>query len=191
MTQVLCAASLKAEWTSKEVVPDVIDDAPPDKLEIEYSGTSVKEGCTVTPKEAKDPPSICWEVKDKTFYTLCMIDLDVPCRNNPVSRELCHWLVVNIPEENIEDGDTLVEYIGPAPPKGNGFHRFVFLLYKQPDEIDCSGERTISNTCAEGRLAFCITSFAKKYKLGEPIRGNFFQAEYDSQVRVVRQQMGF
>ncbi len=45
-----------------------------------------------------------------------------------------HWMVTNIPEGDISKGEEVVEYMGPAPPKG--LHRYVFLLFKHPPEID-------------------------------------------------------
>lgn len=46
-------------------------------------------------------------------------------------KEYVHWFVANIPGKQIEKGDTLVEYLQPFPPKGTGFHRYVFVLYQQ------------------------------------------------------------
>lgn len=44
----------------------------------------------------------------------------------------------NIPGNNIEKGETLVEYLQPFPPKGTGYHRHIFVLYKQDKKIDFS-----------------------------------------------------
>lgn len=44
----------------------------------------------------------------------------------------------NIPGNKIENGETIIEYLQPFPPKGTGYHRFVFILYKQDKKIDFS-----------------------------------------------------
>jgi len=52
--------------------------------------------------------------------------------------------VGNIPEENIAKGEVLAEYVGPAPPKNTGKHRYVFLLYKQNQGAITFDERRLS-----------------------------------------------
>lgn len=37
----------------------------------------------------------------------------------------------NIPDGNVSKGETIVPYLQPIPPKGTGYHRFIFVLYKQ------------------------------------------------------------
>jgi hypothetical protein len=36
----------------------------------------------------------------------------------------------------VKNGDELFEYTGPAPPKGSGTHRYIFLLFEQPERIN-------------------------------------------------------
>lgn len=40
---------------------------------------------------------------------------------------------MNIPESDVSKGDEVVEYIGAGPPKGTGIHRYIYLIYKQPN----------------------------------------------------------
>lgn len=42
----------------------------------------------------------------------------------------------NIPNDDVSKGETIVPYLQPFPPKGTGFHRHVFVLYKQNKKID-------------------------------------------------------
>ncbi|RZC43038.1 PBP domain containing protein [Asbolus verrucosus] len=172
------------------VVPDVIDVVPKHVTEIVYpKGVKVELGNTLTPTQVKDPPSLKWNVEDDAFYTLCMTDPDAPSRKTPKFREWHHWLVVNIPGSNIDQGEVLSGYIGAGPPKGTGLHRYVFVIYKQDGKISCSEKRLSSNS-GDDRGKFCIRKFAAKYKLGNPISANFFQAEWDNYVPTLYKQLG-
>lgn len=62
-----------------------------------------------------------------------MTDPDAPSRAQPTYRECRHWTVMNIPESSIENGDEVIEYIGSGAPKNTDFHRYIFLVYKQPN----------------------------------------------------------
>ena len=140
-------------------------------------------GNELTPTSVKDEPKLEWPVEDGALYTLCMTDPDAPTK----FREVKHWLVVNIPGLDINNGQTLAEYIGSGPPKDTGLHRYIFLVYKQQTNIEIS-ETPISNRSREGRLSFKIGDFAKKYNLGEPIAGNFYLAQYDDYVPILHAQ---
>ena len=59
----------------------------------------------------------------KVFYT----DPDAPSRCNPKFAQWRHWLVVNIPGTDVTQGETITAYVGAAPPKGTGLHRYIIL----------------------------------------------------------------
>lgn len=44
----------------------------------------------------------------------------------------------NIPGGEVEKGEELIDYLRPIPFNGSGFHRYVFVLYKQRNKIDFS-----------------------------------------------------
>ena len=48
------------------------------------------------------------------------VDPDAPSRKDPKFREWHHWLVANIPGNDIQSGEVLSEYVGSGPPKGSG-----------------------------------------------------------------------
>ncbi|GAB0092410.1 Phosphatidylethanolamine-binding protein [Sergentomyia squamirostris] len=171
------------------VVPDVISSAPKDVLKVSYpSGVVVNEGNELTPTQVKDIPKVEWDSDSGTFWTLCMTDPDAPSRKEPTYREWHHWLVGNIPGNNITQGETLSEYVGSGPPEGTGLHRYVFLLYKQNGKLDFSEPR-LKNTSADNRGCFSIKNFAEKYKL-ELVAGNLYQAEWDDYVPLLYKQLG-
>ncbi|KAF5286221.1 hypothetical protein FQR65_LT02233 [Abscondita terminalis] len=178
------------QMEKESVVPDVIDVAPKELAEVNYpSGVAVKEGNELTPTQVKDIPTVKWTADPNSFYTLCMTDPDAPSRNKPEFREWHHWLVGNIPGGDISKGETLSEYVGSGPPPGTGLHRYVFLIYKQPDALTFD-EKRLTNRSGDNRGKFSIRKFAEKYKLGNPIAGNFYQAEYDDYVPKLYKQLG-
>ncbi|ODM89618.1 Phosphatidylethanolamine-binding protein F40A3.3, partial [Orchesella cincta] len=173
----------------EQIVPDVLDVIPKAVLEVKYGNLEVKLGNILTPTEVKSPPNIIWNVDSKKLYLLCMIDPDGPSRKEPKFREFHHWLVGNIPGTEIAKGDTLTEYVGSGPPPGTGLHRYVILIYEQPGKLTFD-EKRISNRSGDGRGGLSIRKFAKKYNLGYPIAGNFFQAEWDDYVPKLYEQLG-
>lgn len=128
---------------------------------------------------------------------------------NPELREWHHWLVGNIPGNDVEKGDILSEYIGAAPPAGTGrlnytslmrqyetilnlfigLHRYVFLVFKQKDKIEFTQDHLSSNS-SDRRAHFSVRKFVFRNKLEGPIAGNFFQAQWDNYVALVNQQLG-
>lgn len=172
-----------------KVFPDVIDTVPPELADIAYpNGIKVKIGDELKPQQVREAPIIKWTANDNELYTLCLTDPDAPSRINPIYREWHHWLVGNIPGNSIENGHTLTEYVGAGPPKGTGLHRYVFLVFKQKGKVEFSEQR-LKNTQAAFRKNFSVRNFAHKYKLGQPIAGNFFQAQYDNYVPVLYTQL--
>lgn len=160
-------------------------------MQITYdNGILADKGVELTPTQVKNQPKVEWQAEAGTYYTLIMTDPDAPSRKEPTIREWHHWLVVNIPGDNIKKGEVLSAYVGSGPPKDSGLHRYTFILYKQPKKLEFD-EKRLSNTEAMGREKFSTRNFAKKYGLGTPIAGNFYQAKYDAYVDVVHKQLGF
>ncbi|KAF7279648.1 hypothetical protein GWI33_006880 [Rhynchophorus ferrugineus] len=174
----------------EKVVPDVIDQTPKAVAEVAFKGgVKANMGNVLTPTQVKDAPTIQWPVEPDSLYTLCMTDPDAPSRTNPKFREWQHWLVGNIPGNEISKGDVLSAYVGAGPPKGSGLHRYVILIYKQKGKISFS-EPKIPNTSGDGRPKFSIKKLAEKYDFDGPIAGNFFQAEWDDYVPKLYKQLG-
>lgn len=98
-------------------------------------------------------------------------------------------MVGNIPGGNIDAGETLSAYVGAGPPQGTGLHRYVFLIYKQNEKLNFDEPR-LTNTSGENRGGFSISKFAQKYKLGNPVAGNFYQAQWDDYVPILYKQLG-
>uniref|UniRef100_A0A914PSY0 Uncharacterized protein n=1 Tax=Panagrolaimus davidi TaxID=227884 RepID=A0A914PSY0_9BILA len=159
--------SVSNSFSHNEIVPDVIPTTPEQILTVIYENdVKVEFGNTLTPTQVKDlPKHIEWNADKNAFYTLIMTDPDAPSRKNPQERECMHWLVINIPGNDLAAGHTLTEFVGSGPPRGTGLHRYVFLVYKQPQKLSETIQKRISNTCIEGRTKWRATKFAETYHL--------------------------
>lgn len=148
-------------------------------------------GNELVPEHVKDLPTVEYKEADpNAFYTLIMTDPDAPSRAEPTFREWHHWIVGNIPGNNLNSGDTLSEFISSAPPKGSGLHRYVYLLFKQEQgKIDYSDRPHLIGTSAKNRGKFSTKDFVSKYKLGKPVAGNLYQAEWDEYVPKVYEKL--
>lgn len=159
-------------------------------VKVSYeNGIQADKGVELTPTQVKNQPKIKWQAEAGTYYTLVMTDPDAPSRKEPTVREWHHWLVGNIPGDNLSKGEVLTEYVGSGAPKGTELHRYTFLLFKQPKKLEFD-ERRITKNQAAGREKFSTKNFMEKYHLEAPIAGNFFQAQYDESVPELYKQLG-
>lgn len=165
-------------WTTEELVTDLsLPGAPNATLDVRYNDSlQVTLGNKLTPLQASTAPTVCLRnvsVGCEPPFALLMVDPDATSRQNPQFRSWLHWIVVNVNStEKLHEGDQAVPYNGPAPPKGSGPHRYVFLLYCQ------RGRRLQGSELApEKRNNFNLAEFVNKTELGPPLAGNFFFAE--------------
>ncbi|XP_055586705.1 protein D3-like [Uranotaenia lowii] len=189
-SEILNDAHIYRAFASNEIVPDVVDEAPDCWLRVAFkSGREAEGGNRLTPTQTRSIPSLTFNANDRSFYTLIMTDPDAPSRDDPKHREFVHWIVGNIQGNDLERADTIVEYVGAAPPKGTGLHRFVFLLYEHPERLDFSNEARLSARCRNPRRYFSTRNFVRKYGLTSLWAGNFYQAHYDDFVTALQGQL--
>ncbi|KAG9302723.1 hypothetical protein G9A89_000871 [Geosiphon pyriformis] len=176
-----------------QVIPDVIDEFQElTTLAVAYGGVSplrsreneqeegsldVTIGNEISMEAAAEAPRIWFmpeENKADSQYALLMVDPDAPSRSNPINGEWRHWVIGNIPANgNLFEGQVLTSYNGPTPPPGTGQHRYVFLLFRQPNkDIDYE-------PFPEDRRGLKSREFSEKYGL-TLIGANMFFCERKS-----------
>lgn len=119
------------------IYEDLFDSAyftPTLNLNVEYDFdqelvTPVYRGNVIKPKEAVTVPNVTYESDENSMWTLLMTNPDGHFTDN--SAEYIHWMVTNIKSSDVKNGKEIVPYMPPFPPFGTGFHRFVFILFKQ------------------------------------------------------------
>ncbi|XP_053135293.1 phosphatidylethanolamine-binding protein 1-like [Hemicordylus capensis] len=179
-------------WDGPPLSLGEADEKPAQLLRVHYGGALELAGLgqLLTPTQVQSrPTSLEWAGSDaQKLYTLILTDLDVPSRADPKLREWHHFLVVNMKGSNLDSGCVLSDYVGSAPAKGTGLHRYVWLVYEQPGHLTCN-EPILNNRSAAKRENFCSSSFRKKYQLGAPVAGACYQAEWDSHVPKIYEQL--
>ncbi|XP_038229923.1 phosphatidylethanolamine-binding protein 1 [Dermochelys coriacea] len=169
-----------------------VEQPPAQPLRVQYGAAAAIDelGQVLTPTQVQNcPTSIEWDGCDpQKLYTLVLTDPDAPSRKDPKFREWHHFLVVNMKGNDISSGCVLSDYVGSGPPKGTGLHRYVWLVYEQPQPLNCN-EPILTNRSGDKRGKFQVASFRKKYKLGNPVAGTCYQAEWDSYVPKLYEQL--
>ncbi|XP_058445297.1 large ribosomal subunit protein mL38 [Malaya genurostris] len=130
-------------------------------------------------KEALGRTEATSDSSSTSWWTLVLTNPDGHL--SEADKEYCHWFVANIPSSDVSKGDRIVPYLQPFPPKGTGYHRHVFVLYKQEKKLDM-GEYRIEE--AEVNLTartFSTLDFYRKYQDDiTPAGLAFFQSDWDS-----------
>ncbi|XP_010511444.1 PREDICTED: protein FLOWERING LOCUS T [Camelina sativa] len=155
------------------VVGDVLDPFNRSiSLRVTYGQREVTNGLDLRPSQVQNKPRVEIGGEDlRNFYTLVMVDPDVPSPSNPHLREYLHWLVTDIPATTgTTFGNEIVCYENPSPSAG--IHRVVMILFRQ------LGRQTVY---APGwRQNFNTREFAEIYNLGLPVAAVFFNCQRES-----------
>ncbi|KAJ1092117.1 hypothetical protein NDU88_005229 [Pleurodeles waltl] len=178
-------------WTGPLCLTDV-DEKPKHPLRVRYGSVEVDHlGKELTPTQVKNIPTVFdWPGVDKSkLYTIILTDPDVPSREDPKLGQWHHCIIVNVKGNDLGSGCVQTEYVGSAPGKGTGLHRYLWLVYEQHGQIKCE-EPVLGNRSVEHRAEFCASSFRKKYNLGAPVAGTCYLAQYDDYVPEVYEQLG-
>lgn len=134
-------------------------------------------GNELKPFSVKDVPRVRWDADPLKLYTLLLVDPDAPSRTNPTERSYRHWLVINIPGCDVNNGQIISDYVEPAPTIGSGLHRYVFLVYEQLNGCIANTEPIVQLYSGQERSYTNVRLFATLLNLSSPIFGNFFRAQ--------------
>lgn len=86
----------------------------------------------------------------------------------------------NIPNGDLSKGESLAEYLPPFPPKGIGFQRFVFILYRQTKKLDFDLKLKPEDYANLEKRTFSTLDFYRQYQDEiTPAGLAFFQTDYD------------
>ncbi|XP_051851018.1 39S ribosomal protein L38, mitochondrial [Antechinus flavipes] len=141
----------------------------------------VFHGNEITPTEATNPPQVTYEAEKGSLWTLLLTNLDGHLQEQDA--EYVHWLVTNIPGNDVSAGQEMCHYLPPFPSRGTGFHRFAFLLFKQHEAIDFSEDARPTPCYRLAMRTFRTFDFYKKHQdFMTPTGLAFFQCRWDDSV---------
>ncbi|RXG59213.1 39S ribosomal protein L38, mitochondrial [Armadillidium vulgare] len=135
-------------------------------------------GNLLKPKEVKSEPNVQFQSDSESLWSLIFTSPD----DNLLEKdsEMIHWFIGNIPGNDVKKGEEIVDYMQPIPPKGTGFHRYCFVLYKQNKKLDFSRYRKDKPCLSLQERNFKTFDFYKEFEDDlTPAGLSWFQADYD------------
>lgn len=152
---------------------------------FDYDGEYVSKvfmGNKLKPSEVKTKPDVHYTAEPDSLWTVAMTAPDSHLQDN--NMEYLHWLVGNIPGNDVHKGDELCHYLPPLPVYGTGYHRMVFVLYKQQKQIDFSDIKRPGNCRSLRDRSFSTLEFYRKLQDDMTPAGiQMFQCDWDESVR--------
>ncbi|GAA6047152.1 hypothetical protein JCM3770_006925 [Rhodotorula araucariae] len=143
-------------------------------VHVTYGGNvgTVQAGATYAVADTQGEPSISFNAPAGTDsrFTVVLADPDAPSRDNPKWAPYLHFVLADVVPGQAA-GQTIVSYMGPAPPQGSGPHRYVINVYAQPvDHVPTlPGE-------PDARQSFPLIKFVTDNEL-KLVGATFFYAE--------------
>ena len=154
---------------------------PTFELTVPFQGSQapISNGTLVRVSEVSQAPSISISAtpsappnnpEKPTRLTLLLIDPDAPTPDDPKFAYWRHWVVTGIPAPSgpdtslVEAGRTLTAYLAPGPKDESGPHRYLFLVFAEPEGLglekgDAGGEEFVE------RRSFGIDGFVQRHGL--------------------------
>ncbi|KAI5819606.1 phosphatidylethanolamine-binding protein [Pyronema omphalodes] len=153
------------------------------QLVVSVGGTEIENGQLVPLSETKKLPTFALgpssPVNTSSKYIIVAVDPDAPSRSNPILAQFLHYMntdfsPVSATNRNITSSNDrpTVKYIAPSPPIGTGAHRYVWLLYQQPDGFQAK------NIPTADRVGFNVTKWAEENGLKPAISGSYWVSEF-------------
>lgn len=171
------------------VYDDLFGDAyfiPRVMLDVHYKLTDdsylpVNRGNVIKPSEAEAVPEVAYVSEPNSLWTLILTNPDGHLTENDA--EYVHWFVGNIPGNDISQGEVVWSYLRPFPPRGTGYHRFVFILYKQDKRMDYTQLKK-EGPCLqlEERTFRTLDFYRERQEDITPAGLAFFQSDWDMSV---------
>lgn len=184
------AAALLDSLKGANLLPSKIipaDFHPTIHLNVRFPTKTVTNGTLVRVSEVKEAPAIsispsfpaasddapateASESSPQRKYTFMLIDPDAPTPDDPKFSYWRHWVVANIPGGSEESsnvvgaGRTLTQYLAPGPKDESGPHRYLFLVFAEPEGLslekgDVGGEEFVD------RRSFGAAEFVETHGL--------------------------
>ncbi|KAK6629428.1 hypothetical protein RUM43_003245 [Polyplax serrata] len=141
-------------------------------------------GNIVTPTEAFSQPQVKFESNPDELWSLTLVNPDA--HFDEPDMEYIHWMVGNIPGGDIEKGEIIWDYLPPFPPRGIGYQRLIFVLYKQEKKISYSKlKKKVPCLELKDRSFKTLEFYRERQDKLTPAGLSFFQCNWDPTARKI------
>jgi len=175
--------AIEAHFSNAGLVPSLLATFSPTAiLSVSFDGVgAVAPGTPLTQAQVKPQPSLSLTSANSSAfagkYTLAMVDAG-PVGSDESQGQTRHMLIngVTVTGSNISTtgGTAVTAYAGPAPPAGSGPHRYVILVYTQPDSFTPPANLTQAGVPVS---VFNFPDYVKTTNLGPLVAANYFTVE--------------
>ncbi|KAH7397319.1 phosphatidylethanolamine-binding protein [Pyrenochaeta sp. MPI-SDFR-AT-0127] len=159
-----------ANLLPSKVIPDSF--RPTFDISVKFPSIEPENGSFVRVSDVKEQPTISITSTTSSLrtqsFTFFLIDPDAPTPADPKFGYWRHWVVTKISSTASSDitksGTTLTQYLAPGPKDESGPHRYLFLLFKEPEGLnleknDVGGEEFVD------RRSFRAEEFVNRHGL--------------------------
>ncbi|KAF8061456.1 phosphatidylethanolamine-binding protein [Lyophyllum atratum] len=179
----LQVAAMEAHFKQSQIVPSLLASFDPTALlTLNYAGVGdVTPGQLLTKEQSAPTPVVTVTPVNSTVqltgkYTIAMVDADVV--GSDLSKGVNHhWLIngVDITDGKVTNASAtaITAYAGPGPAAGSGPHRYVVIIYTQPESF--KAPPALSQPV--GVALFDLNAYAKDSGLGPIVAANYVTVE--------------
>ncbi|KAL5519253.1 MRPL35 [Sanghuangporus vaninii] len=135
----------------------------------------VEPGVYLLPEQTRRPPRMYTSVfhPETRYYTLVMVDADVPDPENKSFTTYLHWMQPNIALSAATCGQISTiahaKYIPPHPQRGSPYHRYCLFLLPH---VNASEKVHVPPPVSdEARIGFNLRAFCEEYGLDASLGG--------------------
>lgn len=179
--------AIEAHFSNAGIVPSLLTTFDPAAvMSLSYSGVGdISPGQQLTKDQVAPTPNLTVTPANSTVqlsgnYTLVMADAG-PVGTDETQGQTRHWLVNGVTltgssplTVSNSSAVAITQYAGPAPAQGSGAHRYVILLYTQPDNFTAPDGLNTPNV---GVSTFNLTDYVKSSNLGPIVAGTYITVE--------------
>ncbi|KAF2147664.1 putative protease inhibitor [Myriangium duriaei CBS 260.36] len=149
-------------------------------LTLSYNNKQLTVGEKVDKDVASTPPRLALSVEAHQVLAVG-VDIDAPFPSAALLSPILHWIQPSFAK--VSGGNTLeahasalVDWLQPTPPPFSGPHRYVIILFKQPESFDSKAWTTKFSPPVGvwPRTHWDIEGFVQEAGLGDAIAANWF-----------------
>ncbi|TGJ87359.1 hypothetical protein E0Z10_g1337 [Xylaria hypoxylon] len=178
-------AALAASLAKANLVPGSAagliagDFRPTTKLNVSFMEKAVDLGNFFRAAECKQVPTLTFAAEanapESASYSFILTDPDAPTPDDPKFAFWRHWVLSGLHPQSVDAAavsSELTAYLGPGPKDDSKPHRYLFLLYREPEGLSLSKEDVGGEEFVQ-RRSFKPAEFAESW--AEPQHGNYLK----------------